>query len=968
MAYEKEPPPNSEAGFKEAERRIEECLKLDGASGGLDLSGLNLITLPRTMRYVEMLLWLNLSGNQLKTLPLSLYNRGALQWLDVSNNRLTKLPEEIAQLYSIQELKLQNNRLTKLPTSIGDLGSLEQLNLEDNLLTSIPESIGNLRSLRGLFLSNNRLSTLPENIGYLYSARALSISNNCISRLPESICQLGRLQKLELRSNHLTALPESIGNLEALIGLDLENNQLNALPESIAKLQALHLLHLRGNPGLGLSEEMLSQTPQTLLNHYFALQKQGAKPLNEVRMVFVGRGGAGKTSLVQRLVRDSFDPRQPETPGVALSDWVMKDCKGEPVTAHLWDFAGQVITHTMHRYFLGQRTIYLLVLTQREDNAMEDADNWLKLIQSYGTERSADGTETGPPVVVALNKWSQAKVKVDREALRERFPFILDFIETDCETGLGIKEMRQKLCDLMDAPRVKPWVRQDYPAQWRKLKERLIEEQKTKPHLSYPDFKKLCADCGVEDVEAVGRDLHVMGIALNYGLDPQWKTHLSDLTVLRPNWVTHHCYSLVRHAEKRGGLLYRAEVPDVLGAEREGVKSEKDTAMHWYLMRLMERFEVAYPLEQGDSWPPVKWLIPLGLEDNQPKGVADFSKVPPEDATRLRYRYPSVPPGLIAQFMVRTHPFEEPEMHWASGTVLTLKGARALVRVVSKTQIEITAIAGDKDSRRDLAGVCRDEIRHLNQQIKALDVVEETEVLAEGEQVWMNVRALEKDEKNERPSYVTTDEGTLPVDPTKELDEFGTKEARTNQKTRAVVGRVGEREFVVAERSLLPYIFISYSHRDEKHLAELRLHLIILKNLGLIEDHWHDRRIQPGMDGDRYIQTELAKADVVLFLTSTASLASDYINNEELRPALERYVKGEARVVPIILEKCAWVDVFAASPLLAIQKDPKRRVPQGIPRDGVPIRSFKPQSDGWAQVEEELKSLFTEIKAKLQRG
>ena len=39
-------------------------------------------------------------------------------------------------------------------------------------------------------------------------------------------------------------------------------------------------------------------------------------------------------------------------------------------------------------------------------------------------------------------------------------------------------------------------------------------------------------------------------------------------------------------------------------------------------------------------------------------------------------------------------------------------------------------------------------------------------------------------------------------------------------------------------------------------------------------------------------------ADVVIFLTSTASLASGYINEDELRPALERHVKGEAVIVP----------------------------------------------------------------------
>ncbi|MCX6853278.1 MAG: toll/interleukin-1 receptor domain-containing protein, partial [Verrucomicrobia bacterium] len=160
-----------------------------------------------------------------------------------------------------------------------------------------------------------------------------------------------------------------------------------------------------------------------------------------------------------------------------------------------------------------------------------------------------------------------------------------------------------------------------------------------------------------------------------------------------------------------------------------------------------------------------------------------------------------------------------------------------------------------------------------------------------------------------------------------------------------------------------PRIFISYSHQDERHRKTLELHLEVLKINGLVHKVWHDRRIQPGMDWDQRIQHELAEADVILFLTSTASLASGYINQDELRPALERHANGEAVVVPIILERCAWVDTFAASPPLKKMKDSSRRVPQGLPRDGRPLNEFSPRSIGWGQVAEGLKTLLAEVKA-----
>ncbi len=120
------------------------------------------------------------------------------------------------------------------------------------------------------------------------------------------------------------------------------------------------------------------------------------------------------------------------------------------------------------------------------------------------------------------------------------------------------------------------------------------------------------------------------------------------------------------------------------------------------------------------------------------------------------------------------------------------------------------------------------------------------------------------------------------------------------------------------------------------------------------------------MDWDKAIQDEIAKADVVIFLTSTASLASGYINQHEVRPALNRHLSNKAVFVPIILEPCDWVDSFANSPPLKKLKERRKRVPQGLPRDNQPINSFTPRSIGWHQVSEGLKELLIEVKAKLK--
>ena len=59
-----------------------------------------------------------------------------------------------------------------------------------------------------------------------------------------------------------------------------------------------------------------------------------------------------------RALRDQpFRESEESTPGIALCDWVMDGCKGESVTAHVWDFAGQVITHALHQFFFSVRSV-----------------------------------------------------------------------------------------------------------------------------------------------------------------------------------------------------------------------------------------------------------------------------------------------------------------------------------------------------------------------------------------------------------------------------------------------------------------------------------------------------------------------------------------------------------------------------------------------------------------------------------
>lgn len=100
-------------------------------------------------------------------------------------------------------------------------------------------------------------------------------------------------------------------------------------------------------------------------------------------------------------------------------------------------------------------------------------------------------------------------------------------------------------------------------------------------------------------------------------------------------------------------------------------------------------------------------------------------------------------------------------------------------------------------------------------------------------------------------------------------------------------------------------IFISYSNKDELFNEQLINHLSTLQRKEVI-DGWCDKQLLPGENWDEEIKKALHECDLILFLVSPDLLSSDYIYNTELKISLERYEKGEVKIVPIILRPCFW--------------------------------------------------------------
>src|SRR6266699_3952853 len=147
-------------------------------------------------------------------------------------------------------------------------------------------------------------------------------------------------------------------------------------------------------------------------------------------------------------------------------------------------------------------------------------------------------------------------------------------------------------------------------------------------------------------------------------------------------------------------------------------------------------------------------------------------------------------------------------------------------------------------------------------------------------------------------------------------------------------------------------IFFCYAHEDEPLLNKLKAHLRPLQRQGLV-DVWYDRDISAGTDWEQQIKEQLNTAQIILLLVSPDFMDSDYCYSIEMQRAIERYERGEAHVIPIILRPVYWQDVLGKL--------------QALPTDAIPVMSsgWQYQDEAFFNVTEGIRTVAVKVMSSL---
>jgi internalin A len=676
----------------------------------LQIENNDLSAIPQSIFKLENLIEINVSRNKINQLPFSRlsWNLTRLKVFNASSNQLSYLPK-LDGLKFLEKLYLSQNNFSEFPFEIFTLANLKLLDLYQNAIKILPPEIVFLENLEQLFLSRNKISQLPSELGFLKKLREFKAADNLIELIPSKLCNATELRYLDLGNgrskfasheenlktgNQINTIPKEIGKLVRLERLILSDNKISDIPKEIKEIHGLREFDIQGNP-LPIPPEIINVTddPRVILEYFFALSVTQRKQLNEIKLIIVGQGSVGKTSLITRILYDLFED-QGKTEGISITQWEIDDVleKQQKIRINTWDFGGQEIMHATHQFFLTKRSLYLLVLDSRLTQEENRVEYWLKIIQSFGGDS---------PVLIVGNKIDQHPLDIDRTGLQKKYPNIVGIFETSAASGAGIEELKQAITGQVNNL---PHVRDLLPETWFTVKTALEGLGRESNFITHDKYLELCAENEVSD-ETSQRTLigflHDLGVVLHFQDDPR----LEALGILNPQWVTNGVYKILNSHTlfQNKGVLTVAMLDEILNLP------EYPRGKRLFIVDMMKKFELCYDIE-----PDKTFLVPDLLPKDQPD--LNFNGIP-----AFEYAYPVLPSSVITRFIVRMNQKIDDGFVWRTGVVLKIGANKALVKADIEDKKITIAIDGLEHTRRDALSAIRYQLDEIHASIKGLN-------------------------------------------------------------------------------------------------------------------------------------------------------------------------------------------------------------------------------------------------------
>jgi C-terminal of Roc, COR, domain/Ras of Complex, Roc, domain of DAPkinase/Leucine rich repeat len=582
-------------------------------------------------------------------------------------------------------LDLSRLGLTKIPSEISRISILKSLTLRDNKIKEF-SLITRLVELEFLNLSGNQITDIPLRINQLELLESFDLSNNQITELPEQIFQVTSLKYLSLKSNRIVKVPSQISQLAALKFLNLSDNQIIDIPPQIIQITGLKEILLYGNK----LEFELSKLSDTGINPLFTYLKEKLTNLYEAKLILVGEGAVGKSSLLAKFRGEEWVENRDTTHGVEIKP-VSLPQEDIEMTLNAWDFGGQTVYRPTHQLYFTAPAIYLVVWKPRDGAEQGFVEYWIDLIQrrAYNPERPHEQ----PRILIVATHGGpkQRQAYIDETALREKFgDAIIGFYHVDSHSGHDIDKL---IAAMTETAKVLPGMGRSYPVRWQQVRASLVALDV--PYLSYSEFQQICRDQTLDD-EAITLFIaieHQLGRLIHYANDDS----LKDIVILKADWLSKAISFVLDDGEVKdqNGLIRHRRLRELWNDLARPEAERYPANLYPIFLRLMEQFDLSYRVErsgQAADTSLIAQLVPGARPDGFERDWGQQPQAGDIEQTQIcrivdtATGDPAKAEGLFYQLIVRLHRYSlgrqdyQLSCHWQQGLLLDDKyNGRALI-------------------------------------------------------------------------------------------------------------------------------------------------------------------------------------------------------------------------------------------------------------------------------------------------